>query len=107
MNLPDPIQSYFDADGSVDAPAPLAAFADDAIVKDEGNTHIGHAAIEAWWRAAKAQNQHRTTPRERSDKGNVTTVRGEIAGQFPGSPVLLAFTFRIASDRIAALEVSV
>lgn len=106
MNLPASIQSYFDADGSEDAPPPLAAFADDAIVKDEGNIHIGHAAIKAWWRAAKAQNQHRTTPREYSDNGNVTTVRAEVAGQFPGSPALLTFTFKIAADRIAALEVS-
>lgn len=105
MNLPDPIQIYFNADGSVDAPAPLAAFAPDASVKDEGKTHVGHAAIQTWWTAAKTQNRHRTTPRERSQDRDVTTVRAEVAGEFPGSPALLTFKFHIASDRIMALEI--
>ena len=40
------IRAYFDANGAT----PFDAFAPDAVVADEGHRHIGHAAIDAWWR---------------------------------------------------------
>ncbi len=57
MKLPQPIQAYFDADTDTDGPAPTAAFAPDAIVKDEGKTLVGREAIAEWWRAAKARTR--------------------------------------------------
>ena len=107
MKLPAPIQTYFDADHVVDGSAsPMAAFAADAVVKDEGKTYIGHSAIEAWWCAAKAQFQHSAAPKEFSQHGDRASVRAEVSGQFPGSPALLTFTFELKGDRIAALEIT-
>ena len=62
MNLPSPIQTYFDADTSNDAEALIHAFAPDAVVNDEGQSYAGHQAIEAWWRAAKAKYRHVIEP---------------------------------------------
>ena len=59
MNLPSPIQAYFDADKSNDGEALIRAFAPDAVVKDEGRSHAGRQAIAAWWRETKAKYQHR------------------------------------------------
>ncbi|HBT42211.1 MAG TPA: hypothetical protein DIW51_01295 [Rhodospirillaceae bacterium] len=105
MNLPAPVQTYFDADEAAAGPAPIGAFAPDAVVKDEGKTHAGHAAIEAWWRAAKAQYQHTAEPCEVTEAHGLTIVRAKVTGKFPGSPALLTFTFLLDDGQIAALEI--
>lgn len=105
MKFPPAIQTYFDADQELGGPAPLYAFSTDAIVKDEGKTIVGHEAIEAWWRAAKAQYQHTATPQEITEADDRITVTAEVSGQFPGSPAPLSFTFKLKDDRIASLEI--
>lgn len=103
MKLPAPIQAFFDAEKG-DA-APVRAFAPDAIVRDEGREHVGADAIEAWWRAAKAQYRHTAQPREIVEQGARSVVRAEVSGAFPGSPALLSFAFHLENGRIAALEI--
>jgi ketosteroid isomerase-like protein len=46
--LSSTLKSYFSATNRRDIDAMIAAFADDAIVKDEGQEHRGLAAIRAW-----------------------------------------------------------
>lgn len=106
MNLPSPIRAYFDADKGVAGPAPIGAFAIDAIVKDEGKTHVGRKAIADWWRASKAQFQHTADPRQISeaDDGRIT-VLAEVSGSFPGSPAMLSFMFTLKDDAISTLEI--
>ncbi len=106
MKLPAPIKVFFDAEKGTGDTAPVRAFAPDAVVKDEGKTHVGHDAIEAWWRAAKAQYRHRAEPREILEERGLTIVRAKVTGQFPSSPALLTFAFRLNDGRIAALEIS-
>jgi SnoaL-like domain len=106
MKLPAPIQLFFDAEKDPGDTALVRAFASDAIVKDEGRAHVGSDAIEAWWRAAKAQYQHTAEPREIIEQRGLTVVRAKVTGQFPGSPALLTFAFQLSNGRIAALEIS-
>ena len=47
MTLPSPILAYIDADRRRDGAALLAAFASDAVVRDEGGSHAGTDAIDA------------------------------------------------------------
>jgi hypothetical protein len=105
MKLPPPIKTYFDADQTVDGSPPTAAFADDAKVRDDGETHVGHTAISTWWRAYKAKYNARSEPREVSQTGDLATIRAEVSGDFPGSPTMLTFRFKLAGARIAALEI--
>lgn len=105
MNLPPAIQAYFDADTDIDGPAPTAAFATDAIVKDEGKTLVGRQAITEWWRATKAQYQAVSQPREISGAGGHFTVLAEVNGKFPGSPISLNFSFTLKDEAIVALEI--
>ncbi len=79
--------------------------APDAVVEDEGRTHAGLAAIETWWRAAKAQSRHTAEPCEIREEPDRTIVRARVTGAFPGSPVLLTFAFRLAGDQIAELRI--
>lgn len=101
MNLHPSIRAYFDAD----ATTPLHAFAPDAVVADEGHRHVGHAAIDAWWRAAQATYQAVAEPLDMKEKGDAHEVRARVTGQFPGSPITLTFAFRMEDDRIATLEI--
>ncbi|MGQ3297300.1 nuclear transport factor 2 family protein [Reyranella sp.] len=105
MKLPAPLETYFEADKAGADAAPLGAFAADAVVADEGRTHVGHAAIAAWWRAAKAQYRHTAEPCEVKEEEGLTLVRARVSGDFAGSPAMLTFAFRVADARIAALRI--
>jgi hypothetical protein len=76
-----------------------------AIVADEGHRHIGHAAIDAWWRDVTVRYQAVAEPLEVNTKDDVYEVRARVTGQFSGSPITLTFAFRMKDDRIAALEI--
>ncbi len=78
VTLPEPIAAYFAAD-RLDAEAVVRCFTNDAVVKDEGETHAGLAAIRRW--------------------------KTEAAGDFPGGQVDLRFFFRLERGKIASLEI--
>jgi hypothetical protein len=81
-------------------------FAHNAVVRDEGRTHTGHAEISDWWSAAKAKYHHTAVPREIREEKRNTIVLATVTGQFPGSPADLTFNFQIDDGLIAALEIS-
>lgn len=101
MKLHPSIRAYFGADSAV----PLDAFATDAVVEDEGHRHVGHAAIDAWWRDAQAKYQAVAEPLDVKETGGAHEVRARVTGRFPGSPITLTFAFRMKDDRIAALRI--
>lgn len=105
MKLPAPIQAYFDADkGAADA-APTGSFAADATVADEGHTHAGRAAIEAWWLESKAKYRATAEPCDIREEQDRTVVRAKVTGAFPGSPALLTFDFQLTGGQIANLRI--
>lgn len=105
MNLPSPIQAYFDADRRRDADALAQAFAPGAVVVDEGHSYGGREAIAAWWRAAQDQYQPVTELLSTDAAGEATQVRARVSGTFPGSPITLTFQFQVSAGEIARLEV--
>ena len=106
MQMPNPIQDYFNADQGRDVDALVAAFAEGALIKDEGASHRGHAEIGAWWHDAKQQYDHRAEPLEMTDGEGRVSVRATVSGNFPGGPATLTYHFRLEGDRIAELEIS-
>lgn len=105
MELPSPIQAYFDADSRGDDLALAQAFAPDAIVEDEGHTHAGRQAIAAWWRSAKDKYQAVLEPLEMDGVDGATKVRAMATGQFTGSPTVLSFRFQLEGGLISHLEI--
>ncbi|MBP7339620.1 nuclear transport factor 2 family protein [Niveispirillum sp.] len=105
MNLPSPIQAYFDADKHGNEAAMAQAFAPDAVVKDEGHAYAGTQAIIAWWHETKEKYRTVLEPLEMNEEDGAITVRAMATGQFPGSPAMLAFLFRLESGRISHLEI--
>jgi hypothetical protein len=106
MNLPSPIQAYFDADRSGDGEAFIRVFALDAVVEDEGHSYAGHQAIGAWWRATTEKYQTVIEPLEVSEEDDVTKVIAKVTGHFPGSPTMINFAFRLNGDQITKLEIT-
>ena len=104
LNLPKPIAAYFTAD-KADGAAVSRCFTEDAVVKDEGHTHRGRAAIKAWKTAASAKYQYTSEPIACEDKDGRTIVTSHLVGNFPGSPVDLRYFFNLEGGKIASLEI--
>lgn len=104
MNLPEPIAAYFDADNQ-DAQAVARCFTSDGLVLDEGKTHSGLAGIEAWKTDSSAKYTYSAKPHMLEKQGRTYIVTARVAGNFPGSPVDLRYTFTLERGKIATLEI--
>lgn len=81
-------------------------FTSDARVHDEGRTHQGHAAIDAWMMETARKYRFRRELLDATRDGDSLVVATRVSGDFPGSPVQLAHRFRMRGDRIDALEIA-
>ena len=104
LSLPEPIEAYFEADRR-GGPAVARCFTNDGTVMDEGQTHTGLAAIEAWKTAASAQFSYFAEPSALEKKDRKYIVTSRVTGDFPGSPVDLRYTFTLERGKIASLEI--
>src|SRR5436189_1388769 len=104
LNLPKPVAAYFTADKG-DGEAVSQCFTENAIVKDEGHTHKGRAAIKRWKTDASAKYEYTCEPIACEEKDGKTVVTSHLVGNFPGSPVDLRFFFELEGDKIASLEI--
>jgi hypothetical protein len=105
LELPEPIAAYFSADQR-DGEAVAGCFTTQAVVKDEGQTHSGPAAIKAWKTEASAKYSYVSEPFAVEHKEGRYIVTSRLTGNFPGSPVDLRFVFRLERGKIAHLEIA-
>ena len=104
LDLPAPVAAYFAADTG-DAEAVSRCFTETAVVKDEGHTYQGRAAIRQWKADASAKYQYTSEPFACEQKDGKVVVTSRLTGNFPGSPVNLRFFFGLEGDKIASLEI--
>lgn len=105
LHLPKPIELYFAAENANDTDGLADCFVADATVLDEGRILKGRDAIKEWNAASKAKYGHTVEPLEVNDAAGRIVVRGQVSGRFPGSPLVLPFSFRLANDKISHLEI--
>jgi hypothetical protein len=105
ISLPKPIASYFAAEKAEDAGALVGCFTGDGVVRDEGGTFTGRAAIARWNADARAKYHHTVVPLSATENDGVIVVLARVAGDFPGSPVELQHVFRLEGGQIASLEI--
>ena len=103
--LPKPIAAYFAAENSDDTEALLQCFAEHAVVRDEGQTIEGLAAIKQWHVEAKKKYHHTVEPIDAVERDGKTVVIGKVSGNFPNSPVTLEHIFGLEGEKIASLEI--
>jgi hypothetical protein len=104
LELPSPIAAYFAAD-EVGGEAVAQCFTEDAVVKDEGETYEGRAAIKQWKIEASRKYAYTSEPLRCENDGGRVVVTCRLTGNFPGSPADLRFCFALAGGKIASLEV--
>ena len=104
LNLPQPITDYFSADLG-DSTAVASCFTEDAIVKDEGHTYIGLAAIRQWKSDSSTKYTYRCEPFACEEHEGKTVVTSRLTGNFPGSPVNLRYIFGLEGALISSLEI--
>src|ERR1700733_8810800 len=96
------LASYYTAVNAHDIERVCALFADDAIVKDEGEEHRGRDAIRAWMRTTTAKyGPIKVEPTAAAESGRVTLVTCTVSGDFKGSPATLRYTFTVERESIA------
>jgi|SRR6266446_1773624 len=103
--LPNPIALYIDAENRGDTEALERCFAKDAVVRDEGKTIEGLAAIKQWKAETKKKYQHTVEPLASTQKNGKTIVTNRLTGNLPGSPIELEFVFTLEGNKIASLEI--
>ena len=87
------------------ASSPISCFNDDAVVRDENETHRGKTDIERWITTTIQKYNFQFKPLSSQERENDTLVSVEVSGTFPGSPISLDYHFAIARDKIACLTI--
>ena len=104
VDLPTPIAIFIAAENRGDTEALAGCFAEHAVVRDEGQTIEGLAAVKQWMAETKRKYQHTIEPLASARKGDQTVVTNRLTGNFPG-PIELRFIFQLEGDKIASLEI--
>ena len=104
LDLPKPIAAYFAANNG-DGEAFARCFTEKAIVKDEGHTYNGLAAIKKWKTDSSTKYTYTSEPFASEQRDGKTVITSRLTGNFPGSPVDLRFFFGLDDDKIASLEI--
>ena len=103
--LPVAVETYLATPKDELGPILGEVFAADAVVHDEGNTHVGIDAIRAWSDAVAAAFSFTREVVSGVVRGGAVVVRVDVKGDFPGSPVELHHHFSIADGKIMALTI--
>ena len=108
LELPEPIDAYFAADRAErgDGEAAARCFTDDAVVRDEGSTYTGRAAIRKWKADSSNKYDYTSEPIGLEEQDGRIIVTSRVTGSFPGSPIDLRYFFGLDGDRIAFLEIT-
>jgi SnoaL-like domain len=103
--LPIVILDYFRADAAKDYEGLAQVFAPNACVHDESEDYVGIDAILDWKRTASTQYQYTVEPLGHEISGDNVRYRARLAGNFPGSPVDVVYTFTVAESKITYLSI--
>lgn len=103
--LPKTVQTYVEAYNARNREAAVACFSENALVHDEGKDHRGRKAIGEWIGETSGKYQPILSPGKAEGGDQQPVVAMTVSGNFPGSPVTLAFHFTIENGRIAGLDI--
>ncbi len=104
--LPAPISDYVEANARLDVDGMLNPFAADAVVRDIGAVHQGHAEIRSLLEEAVIPAKAIFTPDTVRHENGQVVVEGPARGDFPGSPIRFTYRFTLEDDAITSLEIT-
>ena len=103
MNLPKVITDLIKTQNNFDSVAYANCFTENAVVFDEGKTHIGRKEIERWIFEANKKYEATMKPLEYSETER--TLKTEVSGTFPGSPIMMTYQYEYQDDLIQSLKI--
>jgi ketosteroid isomerase-like protein len=103
MNLPKVVTELIKTQNNFDSVAYAKCFTETAVVFDEGKTHKGRKEIENWIDKANKEYQATMKPLEYSESEH--TLKTEVSGTFPGSPIVLTYRYEFKDDLIQSLKI--
>jgi hypothetical protein len=104
LNLPKPVTASFSADRA-HSEAVVRCFTNNAVVKDEGHTYEGLAAIKEWKTGSSKKYTYTSKPFASEEMDGKTIVTSRVSGDFPGNPLDLRYLFDLEGNKIASLEI--
>lgn len=105
LQLPPVIEVFIKAKNNHDSETFSACFAENAIVRDEGRTIVGHTAIKKWMEDSTAKYNVALVAERFSENANEAVLTAQVSGNFEGSPVLLDYHFIIQAAKISQLDI--
>lgn len=104
MNLPKVVLELVAAQNNFDSAAYVMCFSETAVVHDEGKIYNGRKEIEHW--IADSNERYKATIRPESFEENETecVLKAETSGNFPGSPIILAYHMVLSDGLIQSLK---
>ncbi len=105
MNLPATLARYVEASNTGDTAATVELFSESAVVLDDGAELGGREAIQAWVEESTRKYQAQLVPLALQESGDHLVLRGQVSGNFPGSPIELDFDFVLSEDKITRLAI--
>jgi hypothetical protein len=105
LKLPKIISDYIDATNAHNPTAILACFSAKASVRDQNQTVNGKQAIKGWIATVTKQDS-RFEPLKMREDEEETALLVNVSGNFPGSPLMLNYQFKIKNGKISSLSIT-
>jgi hypothetical protein len=103
MNLPNVVAELIEAQNNFDSTAYSNCFTETAVVFDEGETHSGKTAIKNW--IDKANEKYQAVMKPLAYSATEHTLKTEVAGAFPGSPITMTYHYEFKNGFIQSLRI--
>lgn len=103
MNLPAVVTELIKAQNNFDSTAYANCFTETAVVFDEGKTHKGRTAIKSW--IDKANKEYHAVMKPLEYSATQQTLKTEVSGTFPGSPVTMIYHYEFEAELIQSLKI--
>ena len=103
MNLPKVVTDLIKTQNHFDSVAYANCFTKTAVVFVEGKTHNGRKEIEKWIDEANKKYQATMKPLKYSETEH--TLKTEVSGTFPGSPIVMTYLYEFQDDLIKSLKI--
>jgi SnoaL-like domain len=105
LTLPPPLAAMVAAHNTHDPAAFADCFADDAIVRDEGHTHIGRPAIRDWFERVSLNYSMVLHVSGLTTQDGEPVLHGKVSGKFDGSPLDMRYYLGLKDGKIVALKI--
>lgn len=104
MNLPKVIVDLAKAQNNFDSVAYANCFSETATVFDEGRNYKGKIEVRNWIENANREYNSVMKPLEYNETNEV--LKAEVSGNFPGSPIVLSYHFKLKNGFIESLKIT-